>query len=329
MDGIDLLLMLQEFREAGGAFLLEFLQKMTFLGELTTVRALLAIIYWCIWKELGTYLLMGWSSMRLANGLLKVTVCEYRPWIQDARITPDAKAFSTSTGYSFPSGHSMNAACVFGGTMFYKGVSWFLRIICALTFVAICFSRPYLGVHYVHDVVVGGICGLVVMFLTSLLMKWVHRHPNKDWLVVVCGLVLCVIIAVYATLKPYPVDYDAEGNILVEGAKMAKDTFKGCGWAAGILIGWLLERRFVNFTTDVDGATRMNRAVVGLFFYYVLTLLVLEPLPELLPAPIDTLVSSFLTMFYITWFFPWVASKFEKNSQTVSTVKPARHFKQA
>ena len=180
MDGIDMLLVLQEFREAGGAFLLEFLQKMTYLGELNTVRVLLAVIYWCIWKELGTYLLMGWSGMRLANGFLKVTVCEYRPWVQDSRITPDPKALSTATGYSFPSGHSMNAACVFGGTMLYRSLSWFLRVICALALVSICFSRPYLGVHYVHDVVIGGIVGVLVMFLTSLLMRWVDGHPNKD-----------------------------------------------------------------------------------------------------------------------------------------------------
>ena len=329
MDGIDLLLALQGFREAGGAFLLAFLQKMSFLGELTTVRVLLAVIYWCIWKELGCYLLMGWSGMRLANGFLKVTVCEYRPWIQDARITPDPEAYSTATGYSFPSGHSMNAATVFGGTMLYKGISWFLRIVCALAFASVCFSRPYLGVHYVHDVVVGGIAGLVVMFLTSLLMRWVDRHPDRDWLVVVCVLVLSIIIAVYATLKSYPVDLDAEGNVLVDGAKMAKDTFKGCGWAAGILIGWLLERRYVNFTTDVDGVTRITRAIVGLFFYYVLVHVALTPLTCLLPAPLDTIASSFLSMFYIVWFFPWVTSKFERSSAADVTRRTASHMRQA
>jgi membrane-associated phospholipid phosphatase len=329
MNGIDMLLALQEFREAGGALLLDFLQKMSYIGEISTVRVLLAVIYWCMWKELGTYLLIGWSGVRLANGLLKVTVCEYRPWIQDTRITPEPKALSTATGYTFPSGHSMNAACVFGGTMLYKGVSWFLRIICALTFASICFSRPYLGVHYVNDVVVGGLTGLVVMFLTSLLMRWVDRHPDRDWLVVVCILVISVIIAVYAALKSYPVDLDAEGNVLVDGAKMAKDTFKGCGWAAGILIGWLLERRYVNFTTDVDGVTRITRAIVGLFFYYVLTLVALTPLTGLLPAPFDTIVSSFLSMFYIVWFFPWLTTKYEKSPAAEVTGQAARHIRQA
>ena len=79
MNGFDMLLILQGFRETGGAFLLEFFKKMTYLGEMTTVRAFLAIIYWCIWKELGTYLLIGWSGIRLASGALKVTFCKYHP----------------------------------------------------------------------------------------------------------------------------------------------------------------------------------------------------------------------------------------------------------
>ena len=128
MNGFDMLLVLQGFRESGGAFLLEFFKKMTYLGEMTTVRAFLAIIYWCIWKELGTYLLIGWSGIRLASGALKVTFCKYRPWIQDPRITPDPSALPTATGYSFPSGHSTNAACVYGQTMIYKGIPWLLRI---------------------------------------------------------------------------------------------------------------------------------------------------------------------------------------------------------
>ena len=68
---IEILLALQQFRNGPGAFLTEFLQKMTFLGELNTVLVLMAVIYWAVSKELGTYLLMGWSGNRLANGMLK------------------------------------------------------------------------------------------------------------------------------------------------------------------------------------------------------------------------------------------------------------------
>ena len=59
---IEILLSLQQFRNGPGAFLTEFLQKMTFLGELNTVLLIMAIVYWGVSKELGTFLLMGWSG---------------------------------------------------------------------------------------------------------------------------------------------------------------------------------------------------------------------------------------------------------------------------
>ena len=76
---INILLALQDFRNGAGAVLAEFMKKMTFLGELNTALVLLAILYWCVQKELGTYLMMGWCGNRLLNGALKVTACVYRP----------------------------------------------------------------------------------------------------------------------------------------------------------------------------------------------------------------------------------------------------------
>ena len=78
---ISILLALQDFRNGPGIFLADFLKKMTFLGEINTVLVIIAIIYWCVSKELGTYLMMGWSGNRLLNGTLKITACAYRPWV--------------------------------------------------------------------------------------------------------------------------------------------------------------------------------------------------------------------------------------------------------
>ena len=112
---INILLILQDFRNGPGALLAGFFSKMTWLCELNTVIVIMALIYWCVSKDFGTYLLRGFSGNRLVNGLLKVTVCAYRPWIRDARVVPYGDAITTATGYSFPSGHTMNAATIFGG----------------------------------------------------------------------------------------------------------------------------------------------------------------------------------------------------------------------
>ena len=72
---INILLALQEFRDGAGAFLAGFRSKMTWLGEINTVIVIMALIYWCVSKDFGTYILMGWSGNRLVNGMLKVTAC--------------------------------------------------------------------------------------------------------------------------------------------------------------------------------------------------------------------------------------------------------------
>ena len=310
---IDILLALQQFREGAGGFLADFLNKMTFLGELNSALVIMAVVYWCVSKEFGSYLLMGWSGNRLVNGVLKVTACAYRPWIRDARIVPYGNAISTATGYSFPSGHTMNAGSVFGGGVVRRDLPRLLRIMLAILLALVGFSRLFLGVHTPQDVLVGIAAGLLVMALTARMMAWLEKHPEKDLLVAGIGVLLAAGVALYAGLKPYPEDYDAAGKLLVDGAKMANDTYKGVGWCSAILIGWVLERRFVRFTTDdIPMIRRIARVVLGLLGYYFLNLVILPVMKEWIAGIPGTILTCFIQMFYISFIVPFGIRFFEK-----------------
>ena len=309
---INILLALQNFRNGTGAFLAGFLSKMTWLGELNTVLVIMALIYWCVSKDFGVYFLMGWSGNRLVNGLLKVTFCAYRPWIRDPRVVPYGDSITTATGYSFPSGHTMNAATVFGGGAVRKDIPRVQRVVLGLLVLLVAFSRNYLGVHTPQDVLVGAVAGTLVMYLTVKLMQWVKAHPEKDLLVVCIGVGLAIIVAIYAAVKPYPVDKDAAGKVLVEGAKMANDTFKGVGWCIAFLTGWILERRFVQFSTDISMMKRITRLTVGLLSYYAVSLIFVPLVKNWLSGVPGTFVSCYLQMFYISFIFPWILKRFEK-----------------
>lgn len=309
---IDILLILQEFRNGAGAILAEFLSKMTFLGELNSVLIIMAAVYWCVSKEFGTYLLMGWSGNRLVNGFLKVTACAYRPWIRDARIVPYGDSMKTATGYSFPSGHTMNASTVYGGVTIRKDMPKLLRTVLGTVVALTAFSRIYLGVHTPQDIIVGAAAGMLMMWLVCRLMQWLEAHPGKDVIVLSAGLILAVDLAVYAALKSYPADFDAQGNIIVDGAKMANDTFKGVGWCCAFLIGWFLERRFVGFSTDVPILTRIARLAVGLLSYYAVSLILVPLIKSLIPGPAGTVISCFLQMFYVSFLFPLCIKHLEK-----------------
>ena len=302
---IDILLALQEFREGAGAFLTDFFRKMSFIGEMNVVLIIIGVIYWCVSREFGNYLLIGWSGNRVVNGLLKVAACIYRPWIRDPRVIPDIEAKATATGYSFPSGHSMNGASLYGGGAIRKDLPRALRIILALIMVLIAFSRNFLGVHTPQDILVGTAAGLLVMWLTGRLLEWIGTHPEKDIMVMCVGIGIAAAVAVFAALKSYPETKDAAGNLLVDGKKMANDTYKGVGWAIGCLAGWVLERRFVGFSTDVSMPVRATRFAAGILSFYAVTLIPVPLIKGWIPGAAGVIVSCFVQMFYVSFLFPW------------------------
>ena len=309
---LDILLRLQDFRSGSGACLVAFLTKMSYIGEMNFVLTIIAIIYWCISKKFGNYLLIGWSGNRVLNGLLKVTACTYRPWVRDARIIPDTEAMMAATGYSFPSGHSMNAASLYGSGIVIQGSPLVLRIALIIIVALIAFSRIYLGVHTLRDILVGTLTGLCIMWLTNKLVKWTELHPKYDLRVIGVGIGIAVVVAVFATLKSYPKDYDTDGQLLVDGLKMANDTYKAIGWCIGLLTGWVLEKKFICFSTDVSMVTRTTRLAIGLLGHYVVSLIFIPLLNVRIPGGGGTIVSCFVQMFYVTFVFPWFVKHFER-----------------
>ena len=311
---INILLHLQEFRNGGGGIFAEFLAKMTFFGELNTALLVMAVVYWCASKRLGTYLLMGWNANRLINGFLKVTVCAYRPWIRDARVVPFGNSMATATGYSFPSGHATNASSVFGGGMLWKNSSGTMRVLLGIVVVLVAFSRIYLGVHTPQDILCGAGFSLLTMWLTLKMMDRLETRPEKDRIVAGVGIALAVLLAVYASLKSYPRNYGADGKLLVDGAKMANDTFKAAGWCAAFLLGRLLERRFVGFSTDVPASVKATRFVGGVLGFYAVTLILVPLVKGRFPGAAGTAAACFIQMFYIAFLFPLIFRCVEKRS---------------
>lgn len=312
---IDILLALQHFRNGVGDVFADFLSKMTYLADSKTVLVIMAVIYWGFSKRFGTFLLMGWNANRLINGFLKITVCAYRPWIRDPHILPYGDSIKTATGYSFPSGHSTNAASVYGGGMLWKEFPGILRILLGLIVVLVPFSRLYLGVHTPQDVLGGIAVGLLTMWLTLKMIRYLERRPEKDRVVLWIGIVLAAALAGYAAFKHYPADYDKEGKLVVDGMKMAFDTFKCVGWVSAFAIGWILERRLIGFSTDIPGVRKATRIVAGLLGYYAVSLILIPLFRKCLAGNAAAVVSSFLQMFFIVFIFPLIFHFFEERQE--------------
>ena len=87
-----------------------------------------------------------------------------------SRARPDLLAYP-ATGFAFPSGHATRAVAFYGFLLFilwprltsmWKKIA---LIITALIILGIGFSRLYLGVHYLSDVVAGYLIGAFFVWL--------------------------------------------------------------------------------------------------------------------------------------------------------------------
>ena len=129
----------------------------TVLGTLTNCggeivfMAVAIIVFWCVSKSCGYYMLTVGFVGTIVNQLLKLVFRIPRPWVKDPNFQIVESARAEATGYSFPSGHTQNVFASFGCLGRWTKRTW-LRVVCAAVIVLTAFSRMYLGVHTPLDV---------------------------------------------------------------------------------------------------------------------------------------------------------------------------------
>lgn len=104
-----------------------------------------------------------------------------------ARPRPDvALRLVTEHGYSFPSGHSMNGLVCYGMLLWLilrlvqdKKKRFALSVVFMTGILLIGFSRIYLGVHYVTDVIGGFLMGLAMVLIATEVIPAVERKVRK------------------------------------------------------------------------------------------------------------------------------------------------------
>lgn len=306
---ISYLLFLQNMREATNGVLNVPMSYITTYGEELLGMMIVAAVYWCIDKNQGIYTMMTWGMGRLINGFLKVTACVYRPWIRDARVIPVDGAKTTATGYSFPSGHTTNATAVYGSIALNKKVSKILRFLLIFVILLIAFSRNYLGVHTPQDVIVGFGCTVIILFFIRWLLVKVDETDNLDIVVLTAGIFLSICVVVYSGVKSYPLDYDAAGKLIVDPAKMAIDTYKGCGFFAAVLISWFVDRRWLKYQPKGTVIQRIVCYLIGIMGYFVVVYVIVPLLPQNIAGYI---LDRFVRLIYVMLIVPFIISKIMK-----------------
>lgn len=301
---ISYLLFLQSLRESTNGIFDKFFAYVTTYGEMAGLFALFCIVYWCINKKAGEYMLLSLSFSRIINGFLKVAFCVYRPWIRDARVIPMGGGTKTATGYSFPSGHTTNATACFGGFALNGGCHKALTVVLWICALLVGFSRNYIGVHTPQDVIVAFTVTTLVIIGTQKLLDKFYDKPNSDFWIVGFGLLACVLTLLYTVYKSYPMDYDSAGKIIVDPAKMVLDSYKNLGYCFGILLGWIIEKRFINFSVEGTAQQRIMRFIICFALFQILVLIINPAIVAHMSKEVGGFFKPFMQMLYIGCIAP-------------------------
>ena len=214
----------------------------TVLGVLTNCggeivfMAVAIIVFWCVSKSCGYYMLTVGFVGTIVNQLLKLVFRIPRPWVKDPNFQIVESARAEATGYSFPSGHTQNVFASFGCLGRWTKRTW-LRVACAAVIVLTAFSRMYLGVHTPLDVGVSFGLGLVLVFALYPLFRDIDSHPNRLYWLFGVMAVLGLAYLLFAELWPFPADVDAAN--LASGRKNA---YTLLGAVLGMTFSYWLDR---------------------------------------------------------------------------------------
>ncbi len=247
----------------------------TQLGNIMFYIVLISLIYWCFNKKTGfklfcLILFLGYLGVFLKN-VFKTPRPDKSLWRTEA------------SGYGFPSCHATVTTGFWSYILIFLRKKW-ITIISSVIIFFVAFSRIYLGVHFLIDIIGGFLIGGAVALSFYYLETKVRITLKFYQKILVCIFVPLVMLAV----------------------SMNDSTIQICSTLFGLSIGYLLENRTVNIQTGVKNKTRVSRAVIGLLLVSAVFLSL-----SILPSHLDFIQFIILGL-TITFFAPVVFSKTDK-----------------
>lgn len=277
-----------------------FFQWITYFGQEICILAVTCLFYWCLDKNFAYRLGFIYFSAGLCIQTLKITFRIPRPWILDPEFHPVASAVPAATGYSFPSGHTQGGTCLFVPLALRSRKFW-QKCLCILMFLAIGFSRMYLGVHTPKDVLTAM---AVSLFFTAIIWKFgdnLLEENRYTKMISVILLILSFLTAFYALLL-------FRQNIIE--VKYAADCCKAAGAGLGFAAGFYLERTYLNFCSRCRNVSHLlQRMTVGLLLTLVLKLTLKFFLGDTL---FMELLQYFFVVLFVMYGYPFLFTKMKK-----------------
>lgn len=218
-----------------------FFNTISFLGEEYIYILILGTVYYAYDKKLGEFLAFTLFFTGIFNSIIKGIVAAKRPFEKyPSRVTnlrPE-----TSTGRSFPSGHTQNfTAFLFADAFWTKKRNVF--IVAGILSILMALSRMYLGVHFLEDVLVSLVLGVLTAYF---FYKFFSKIKDND------KALFKVYLIVLIAFLPFLFIFADES------------LYKSYGLFLGFTFAMFYEKKYVMFNMDVPLSKKAIRVVSGL-----------------------------------------------------------------
>ncbi len=253
-------------------FFNELFLWITKLGEETIFILVSFLIFWCVDKKKGYFLLLVNFWGLLINQFLKIHFRVPRPWVKEKHFTVVESALEEASGYSFPSGHTQIAVGTYGSIARSFSSVW-VRFLCLFLCVSVAFSRMYLGVHTFSDVGVSILIGVLLIFI---LYPLVNRLMEQKWgmrILIWLMMGASLVYLLYMECYPFPTDADAE-NL----AHAAEYAYKIFGMTIGAWVGYEIDAKYICFETRAVWWAQVLKLLLGLVCVLMMKSFLKQPL---------------------------------------------------
>jgi len=313
-NGIEWIVWIQSL----GAWLEAPMKFFSFLGSEEFFLLAMPIFYWSINTDLGIRMGLVLLVNTSVNHVFKVAMGGPRPYWVSQRVTPMAAEIS----FGVPSAHAQTAAGVWGICAAWLRKPW-AWIVATVVVLLIGFSRMYLGMHFLHDVLLGWLLGgLSVWAFTA------YWDRAADWLktqgfarqVGLAFLVSMILIGVSALTVAAQSGFVIPGEWLVNSARAGGEkidpvSLSGAITPAATLFGLAIGLAWMalqgGFQATGSVTQRSLRYILGVIGILVLWFGLGQVFPrgEFLLSYVLRYVRYVLVGFWVSGGAPWLFKK--------------------